>query len=283
MAGSRPALLAGARAVIVWGAAVARCRAGICRLLCGAPILLVALSPCRGEDLALLSVGAMRPVLLELAPSFERASGHKLALHFATAAGTEQRIEAGESFDLALMGRPRMERLAERGKIVAGSIALVGRSPVGLAVKKGAPRPDIGTVDAFKKALLAARSIAYVDPASGGITGILLAGVLQELGIAAEVKAKTRLIPSHPGQPSLVAEAVANGEAEIGMQSLSELAVAAGIDVVGPIPAELQSPDLVYAVGVVAGSKRQPTATAFIAYLAGATAIVGNAKGLQSP
>ena len=226
----------------------------------------------------------MRPVVQELAMSFERSSGHRLALQFASGAGTEQRIDTGEAFDLAVMGRPRIEKLAEEGKIVTGSIVVIGRSPIGVRSGKGRRIRDIGSAEAFKKSLLAAKSIAYVDPASGGTTGMLLAKVMEELGIAAVLKSKTRLIPSHPGGPSLVAAAVANGEAEIGMQSISELMPAPGIDIVGPIPAELQSSDLIYAAGIVAGSKQPQAAKAFIQFLASSSAIAVNKdKGLQPP
>jgi len=215
-------------------------------------------TPAFAADLAVVSAGAMRSVLQALTPSFERSSGQHLAITYGTAGDVEKRLTAGEVFDVAVGTKPRLDRLEAAGTVVAGSVAVVGRSPLALAVKQGAPKPDIGSVDAFKQAMLAATSIAYTDPASGGTSGIHMAQVMRDLGIADAIKAKTVLVKGQPGAPPAVGEAVAHGDAEIGLQPISELANVSGIDIVGLIPEPLQTPDLTYAAGLpVKGGARE--------------------------
>lgn len=234
-------------------------------------------------ELKVLSAGAMRGVLQQLAPAFEKSSGHRLVLDFATAGGVEQKVAADQAVDVAILTKPRVDKLVSSAKVIGGSTAVLARAPIGLAVKKGAPHPDIGSVEAFKRSLLAAKSIAYVDPASGGTSGIHLAQVLEKLGIAAELKPKIRPISASAGQASpRVGEAVLRGDAEIGMQPISELMEVEGIEIVGPLPAELQSPDLVYVAGSPAVSEQPIAAKALIDFLAGPSAApVYKAKGLE--
>jgi molybdate transport system substrate-binding protein len=234
-------------------------------------------------ELKVVSAGAMRAVLQELAPVFEKSTGHKLSVEFATAGGVEKKVADDEAIDVAILTKPRIDKLVNEAKVAGGSIAVLARAPIGLAVKKGAPHPDIGSVEAFKKALLAAKSVAYTDPASGGTSGIHLAKVIDKLGIAAELKPKTRLVSASAGQGSpRVGEAVAKGEAEIGIQPISELQEVAGIEVVGPLPAELQSTDLVYVAGTPNATEQPLPAMQLIEFLKGPTAApVYKAKGLE--
>lgn len=234
-------------------------------------------------ELKVLSAGAMRAVLQQLVPEFEKSSGHHVVLEFATAGGVEEKVADEASIDVAILTKPRLDKLVSRAVVVGGSTAVLARAQIGLAIKKGAPRPDISSVEAFKRSLLAAKSIAYVDPASGGTSGIHLAKVLEQLGVAAELKPKIKLVSASPGQGSpRVGEAVAKGEAEIGIQPISELMEVEGIDVVGALPAELQSPDLVYAAGAPAASEQPIPAKALIDFLAGRpAAAVYKAKGLE--
>ena len=149
-------------------------------------------------------------------------------------------------------------------------------------MKKGAPKPDISSVAAVKKALLEAKSVAYADPAAGATSGAFLAQAFEKLGIAAELKPKTRLIQGSPAQGPRVAEAVAHGEAEIGLQPISELMGVDGVEIVGPLPRELQSPDLVYVGGTPYVSEQPIAGKALIDFLAGPkAAAVYKAKGLQ--
>ncbi|MFZ2005479.1 MAG: molybdate ABC transporter substrate-binding protein [Stellaceae bacterium] len=238
-------------------------------------------TPAMAADIAVLSAGAMRSVLQELVTPFEGGTGNHVTFTFGTAGDVEKRLEAGEVFDVAVATKPRMQKLETAGTIVSGSVVVVGRSPLALAVHSGAPKPDISSVDAFKKAMLAAKSIAYTDPASGGTSGIHMAQVVRDLGIADDIKAKTKLISGKPGAPPAVGEAVAHGEAEIGLQPISELANVPGIDIVGPIPEPLQTPDLTYAAGLPSKGGNREASTALVKLLvspAGETVV--KSKGL---
>ena len=239
-------------------------------------------NPVQAADLKVLSAGALRSVLQELAPEFEKDSGNRLILNFATAGSVEQRILSGDAVDVAILTEPRVKKLEGEGKIAKESIALIGRALIGLAVKKGTPRPDIGSVDAFKRALLAAKSVGYTDPASGGTSGIHMSKIFEQLGIADELKPKLRPIAGTAGAPPSVGGAVALGVAEIGLQPISEMRDIPDIDIVGPIPAELQSPDLVYFAGVTTASAQPQTAKALIDFLGGFDAApVIKSKGLE--
>lgn len=232
-------------------------------------------------ELKVLSAGAMRTVLQQIAPAFQANFGDRLAVRYATAGGVEKQVASGAAVDVAILTRPRIKKLAARGEIIGTTV--LARAPIGLAVRAGAPRPDISTVAAFKQALLHAKSIAYTDPASGGTSGIHIAHVLDELGLAALLKPKIRLIGPTEGHGSpLVGEAVAKGDAEIGIQPISELKAVKGIDIVGPLPAALQSPDLVYVAGVPKTANRPAAARRLIQFLAGPQAALAfEASGMQ--
>jgi molybdate transport system substrate-binding protein len=234
-------------------------------------------------EIKVLSSGAMRAVLEQLAPAFEKSSGDKLTIEYATAGKVEERVAADEAIDVAILTKPRADQLVRAAKLVGGTTTELARVPIGLAVKKGAPHPDISSVEAFKRALLNAKSIAYIDPASGATSGIHLAQTLEKLGIAAELKPKIHLVSPPAGQGSpRVGEVVQHGEAEIGMQPISELMEVDGIDVVGPLPAELQSPDLIYMAGSPSASEQPLPAKALIDFLAApAAAPVYKAKGME--
>lgn len=251
------------------------------RLLILALGLVVGGAPAMAADITVLSAGAMRSVLQELTPSFEHDTGSHLTITYGTAGDVQKRLEAGEVFDVAIATKPRLQKLESAGTVVGGSVVMVGRSPLALAVRAGAPKPDISSVDAFKKAMLDAKSIAYTDPASGGTSGIHMAQVMRDLGIADDIKAKTKLINGKPGAPPAVGEAIAKGEAEIGLQPISELVNTAGIDIVGTIPEPLQTADLTYAAGLPSKGGEHEASTALIKLLVGpAGQSVVKAKGL---
>src|SRR5262249_636883 len=182
-------------------------------------------------NLKIFSGGAMRPLLHELVPRFERAHGVTLEVEFRLSAALKRAIQDGAPFDLAFLPRPELDDLIASGAIVRDSVGNVARSTVGLAVRAGAPQPDIGSVEALRRTLMAARSIAYSD----GPSGAYVAGLLGKLGIAEAVAAKIKLT-SGP-----VAELVARGEAELGMQQIVAILPVAGEQLVGPLPAELQN------------------------------------------
>jgi molybdate transport system substrate-binding protein len=239
-------------------------RPGLSALTLG---LVLAGTPAIAADITVLSAGAMRSVLQELVTPFEGGTGNHVTFTFGTAGDVERRLEAGEVFDVAVATKPRLQKLEATGTIVPGSVVVAGRSPLALAVRAGATKPDISSVDTFKQAILAAKSIAYTDPASGGTSGIHMAQVMRDLGIADDIKAKTKLVSGKPGSPPAVGEAIAKGEAEVGLQPISELTNIPGIDIVGPIPAPLQTPDLTYAAGLPAKGGDREASTALIKLL----------------
>src|SRR5947208_13716143 len=183
-------------------------------------------------EVKVLSAGAMRGILQELAPAFETASGHKLKIDYATAGVVEQKVAADDEIDVAILTKPRIDKLVREAKMVGGTTKTLASAQIGLAVKKGATKPDISSVEAFKRALLNAKSVAYADPATGATSGTYLAQAVEKLGISAELKPKTRLVSAGTAQGPRVGEAVARSEAEIGIQPISELLEVEGIDVV---------------------------------------------------
>src|SRR5262249_42298482 len=189
-------------------------------------------SGAQAAELKLLGSNALKTTLEELAPRFEKATEHKITFTFNAAANLKTDIEKGAAVDVAILTVEGVDDLIRQGKL-AGSRTDVARSAVGVAVRKGAPKPDISTTHAFKRTLPAAKSICYVE--RGG-SGIYLKSLLERLGIAEELKAKTKLLP--PSNPA--AHAVANGEAEIGMTQISEILPYPGAELVGPLPAEIQ-------------------------------------------
>jgi molybdate transport system substrate-binding protein len=223
------------------------------------------------ETLTILSGGAMRSLMVEVAPRFEQAAGVKVAMRFALTSVLKQEIEAGAAFDIALLPRPELDELARAGKIATGSVADVTRSAVGLAVRAGAPKPDISTVSALKETLQRARSIGYSD----GPSGAYIAALLERLGIAEAVKSKIKLT-SRP-----VAEIVAEGEAEVGMQQIVAILPVKGAELVGPLPSELQN-IIVYAAGIAANMANAAAARRFIAFMAAPEVVdLIRAKGME--
>jgi molybdate transport system substrate-binding protein len=221
--------------------------------------------------LKILSGGAMRPLLVEAVPQFEQAHGMKAEVRFALTSVLAKEIAEGAVFDLALLPRPELDALAATGAIAPGTQTDIARSTVGLAVRQGAPKPDIATAEALKRTLLAAGSIGYSD----GPSGAYVAGLLQRLGIGDEVRPKTKLT-SRP-----VAELVASGEAEVGMQQIVAILPVKGAELVGPLPAELQNV-IVYAAGIAAATANPDPAAAFIGFMAAPEALrIIRAKGLE--
>jgi molybdate transport system substrate-binding protein len=232
-------------------------------------------------ELKVLSVGGMRTVLQELGPAFEAASGHKLNIDYAEPRVIEQKVVAGDEIDVAILTKPRADKLVREAKIVGGTATTLARPQIGLAVKKGAAKPDISSIEAFKKALLNAKSVAYPDPAGGSDVGAYMVQTFDKLGIAAELKPKT-LVSPNPAQAPVVVEAVARGEAEIGITVISALMQVQGIDIVGLLPAELQDPNLVLVAGSPFFSEQPIAAKALIDFLADPkAAAVYRAKGFQ--
>ena len=221
---------------------------------------------------------AIRGALETLAPKFERNSGHKLIITFVPSGGIAKRLADGETADFVVSSRAGTEALVKDGKVVPGSEANVGKSGVGIAVRAGAPKPDISTPEALKRTLLAARAVSYSNPAAGGASGIHFAKVLERLWIAEEMKAKTR----HPPTASPTAELVVKGEAEIAVQQFPELMAVPGVDIVGPLPGDLQN-FTVFTAGVTANATNAEAAKAFIQFLKSEDAVAEIKKSGLEP
>src|SRR5215813_8386852 len=209
-------------------------------------------------EIKVLSTQATEEAYKELVPQFEKASGHKVTTIFTGTLGVMKRLSDGEANDLLIMSRQSIDELTQTGKVVAGSRTDIAKSGVGVAVGKGKPKPDISTVDALKKTLLAAKSIGY----STGPSGIYIVSLFQRLGIADEVKGKMKQTPTGV----FVGSIIASGEAEIGFQQVSELSFFPGIDYVGPIPADVQL-ITVFSAGIPAGSKQTDAAKALVSFV----------------
>jgi molybdate transport system substrate-binding protein len=214
-------------------------------------------------EISVIASGGLKAACLELFPGFEQASGHKVATTWAGSVDIRRRMEAGETFDLVIMPGTFIDELVKQGKVVPGSRIDLAKSGIGVAVRVGAPKPDIGSADGLRRVLSAAGSIAYSTSASG----IYLAELFQRMGIADELKPKIKQSP--PGVP--VGEMIARGEAEIGFQQVSELLPIRGIQYLGPLPADIQH-FTVFAAGRPIGSREPDAAKALIDHIKAPTA-----------
>lgn len=205
---------------------------------------------------------AMRGVLEELVPQFQKESGNTLAITWGTAAMLTKRIEAGEPADVAILTKANIETLSKEGKIAPGTDIELAASSIAVAIKSGARKPDISNADALKETLLKAKSIAYSNPASGGASGVYFAKLLEQMGIAEEMKAKTKYPPAGGNAAGLVA----TGEAELAVQQKPEIMNVAGVDVVGLLPADLNKVTA-FAAGVTSTSKNADAAKALLKFL----------------
>jgi molybdate transport system substrate-binding protein len=215
-------------------------------------------------EINVIASTAMREVLEELIPLFERASGHKVTVSFQSGAVLPAKIKEGAQADLVVTTPETIDDLVKAAKVLANSRVDFVRSGAGVAVRAGAPKPEIGTPDAFRTALLAAKSVGY----SQGPSGVHFLAVLARLGIADQVKAKGVVPPL--GQR--VGALVARGEAEIGVQQITELLQIPGIEFVGPLPKELQA-NIVYSTATPATAKQRDAAAALVKFLSSAPAL----------
>lgn len=225
------------------------------------------------DDIKVLSTHAVEEVLRELGPSFDRASGTRLVIDYDPANALKRRIEEGAAFDVAIVTRPVLDALAEQGKIVRESCVDIGRSGLGVAVRKGAARPDVTSIDAFTRALLAARSVAR---SREGTSGLYFESLLARLGITDAMRGKIVL-----GGSGRIAELVARGGADMAVQQIPELLPVKGVDFAGPLPDELQL-YTVFSAGLGTDCKAPDLAKVFIDALAApASSALFKAKGLE--
>jgi molybdate transport system substrate-binding protein len=242
-----------------------------------AALLLAGMAPASAADLKLLTAGAFKSVAQELVADFEKKTGHTVAIENDTAGALARRVAAGEYFDVVVMPPGAMAPLLG-SKLVESSAKPLARVGIGVAIKQGAPVPDISSVDAWKQSLLKARAIAYTDPASGGTAGTYLANLFEKMGIAAELKPKSVLVKG-----GLAAEKLISGEADIAMQPSSELLAVPGAQLVGPIPLEVQT-YILYSGAVSTTARNQSDADALLRALWGPEKEpILKKKGMQLP
>jgi molybdate transport system substrate-binding protein len=223
----------------------------------------------------ILCTNGLKSVMLDLAPAFERKNAIRLAMTWGSTMGLAKDIVGGARGDLAILTAEAIDDLIGGGKAVAGSRVDLARSGIGLAVRLGASKPDIGSPQALRNALLAAKSVAH---SKTGMSGIYFPSVLERLGIGDQMKPKM-VVPAS-GVP--IGEIVAKGEAEIGIQQISELLPVAGIEIVGPLPAPLQK-ITTFSAGVLTTAGDPRAAAALVEFIATASRPLLNAKGLEPP
>ncbi len=231
-------------------------------------------APASAAELKVLCSNGLRAVMVDLAPQFERASGHKLTITYGLAASFTQQIAAGEAFDVVVVTPPLIDDMVKQGKVADADHAVIARAGIGIAIRAGAARPDISSVAAFKQTLLNAKSIAY---AKAGQSGVYFTGLLDRLGIAEDVKDKIRLERSAVE----IGAVMAAGGAEVAVQPISEILPEPGVELLGPFPPEIQS-YVVVAAGVSAGAKDHAAAAALVKFLKAPEHVpVIKAKGME--
>ncbi len=240
-----------------------------------AALILCLAQTARADEIKVLSIPGIRAAFDELVPPFERDTGHMVTIHYEVYAGQKKEIESGD-FDVAIFAKSQIEEMIEQNRIAARSIADIALTSIGVVVRKGAPKPDIDSEEAFKRTLLAAKSITYTKESS---TGVYITRLLERLGIADTIRDKLELQPGG----SMTTPAVARGEAELGIVLISDILATPGVDLVGPLPEALQN--RVMQTAGLAVTARQPAAgAALIKFLSNpATGRVFKSKGLDPP
>ncbi len=219
-------------------------------------------SSVHAAEIKVLSAGAMKGMVTELAEAFRQETGHTVVISSGTAGEIRQKVMAGDPADVVFVTDTVLEQLAATNMVVADSRADIAHTGIGVAVREGAPRPDISTPEAFKQTILAAKSLVYTNPALGATSGIHFASVLQRLGIADAVKDKTVLWPG-----GYAAEALLKGQADLCVHQISEILPVKGVTLVGPLPRELQK-ITTYSVALSSRAATPGVARTFIAFVA---------------
>ncbi len=233
-------------------------------------------SAATAAEIKLLTTGAFKEVVVALVPGFERQTGNKVTVDNGTVGELTKRIDGGEAFDVLVLTPGGIDGMIAKGKIAAGSMVTLASVGVGVMVKEGAPKPDVSTVEVFKQALLAAKSVAYIDPASGGSSGVYIEKLLERLGIADRIRTKAKL-----KQGGHVADLIVSGEAELGLHQISEIVPVKGVVLVGPLPKEIQN-TTTYAAALSVAAKNKDAASALIKALSGPTAdALLKSKGME--
>ena len=227
-------------------------------------------------EITLIAPGGIRVALEELIPGFERASGHKVKATFGSGGGTRERIVKGEPFDVPV-AQPPLDPVIASGNVVPASETPLANVAIGLAVRAGAPKPDISTADAVKRLFLSSKAISYPNPASGAAAGVSINETLAKLGIADQMKSKIKLGQGGRGAMQLLA----NGEVDYGLTFISEIITESGVEVVGPLPREISTPTSL--VGFLsAHTNEREAAQALLRYISSPEArAIYRARGMQ--
>jgi molybdate transport system substrate-binding protein len=232
-------------------------------------------------ELKILASGALKLALPQLIADFQKSSPDTVTVEYGPAGSIADRVSKGDAADVAIVTRSQLENLEDKGKIVAGSRVDIAGIAVGVAIRKGAPKPDIGSVEAFKRALLATRAIGYRDPATGSTSGIFTARMIEELGLAKQLQPKTKLDNSNGDHPEDVFQGLVRGDVEMQIGQITEIVIAPGVELAGPLPAEIQKVTML-AAGIVTTSKLPDSARALVGFLSGpSAAALLQANGFQ--
>lgn len=243
-------------------------------------LIFACLSPAatHAAEIKLLTTGAFKQIPLALVPRFEQQTGHKVVIENDTAGGLMKKVKDGASFDVLVLTPGAIDTLIKDGKVAAGSRVDLARVGIGVAVKAGSPHPDISSTPEFKKALMEAKSVAYIDPHAGGSSGIYFDTLLLKLGIAEPVRLKAVLV-----QGGLVAEKLVSGEATLAVHQISEILAVKGAELVGPLPPDIQN-YTVYSAGIGSATKDRQAAEALLKFLSGPEAAsLLKEKGMLPP
>jgi molybdate transport system substrate-binding protein len=238
---------------------------------------ITAASTAGAAEIRLLCAVALHPATDILIPEFEKSSGHKVMVAYGNAGAIADRFQKGEAADLVINAAPLMDQLRAQGKVTAGDRIIIAKVGVSAFVRNGAAKPDISSTDAFKRSMLAARSITYPDPAGGGASGTYMASLLERLGIAKEMKPKTKLSSS----AKVLYASVASGDVEIGFNQVSEVLAQPTVDFAGPLPSAIQNYTH-FAPGIVTGKSQTDAASSLVTFLSSPVAqAVFKSKGFE--
>lgn len=241
----------------------------------------MAIDSAHSIDLKVLCAGALSTIIDELVPAFERASGSTVSITYDRSGMVRTQVLAGKIVDVVMTTQEAVDDLVQQKMVVADSVAIVGRSRIGVAVRAGTGKPDIGSVASFKRALLDAKSIAYADPATGSPSGNHFVRVLQQLGVASEVASKLKCIGPGKDGVVVVCEAVASGDAEFGIQQIAEILAVPDVELAGALPLELQK-TTIFSAAVGSGASDLNLARRFIQFITSeASSVVVKAKGME--
>lgn len=223
-------------------------------------------------EIRVLSSGSMKAALPQLLTDFQKSSGNTATIEYGPAGAIVGRIQKDDAADVVIVSRSQLQKLESDGKVAPGSLVNIAGIALGVAVRKGAPKPDISTVEAFKRALLSARSIGYRDPITGSTSGIYTASLIERLGLAQALQLKLSLDRSEGDVPENVFLGVAKGDIEMQIGQITEIIISPGVDLAGPLPAEIQNTTLM-AAGIVTASKAPDAARALIGFLSSPSAV----------